>query len=178
MARFLEEEFPLQVREGGDAHAYEAVHVVRADRGSRRKLQAAFVLAVLVAALALTASRNQTAANPPSPHAISESATSLSMGKMKAAKMQSLDVDGTTVHYQGAPGEYSPPSESGYNIFDPHYSDDGVPNSYGPGGTRSGAFSGHSHGVDGGALTFGKNTFWYASTAAVVHVFRVSLNRH
>jgi len=60
---------------------------------------------------------------------------------------------------QGTPGVNPPPPEQGYNIFDPHYSEDGVPKSY-PGGTVSNAFTGHSKGVAGGPLSFGPNTYW------------------
>ena len=55
----------------------------------------------------------------------------------------------------------SPPSERGYNIFDPHDSDDGVTNSY-----DTSYDPGDTNGTDGVVLTFGKNNFWYLSTTA------------
>jgi hypothetical protein len=159
-----EEEYALRVCETGAVPAYEAVHRMG---GSGRltvikQLLAAgagLVALALVGAVLLSADRNQAMTGAPSARAVSEAAASLSIGKAPAV----IPGDTAPTELSGAPGDYGSlrnVPEEGYNIFDPHYSHDGVPNSH-PGGTTNGVFTGHSGPSSrGGPLTFGPNTYW------------------
>lgn len=160
-----EEEYALRVCEAGAVPAYEAVHRVGATgRRSGSKLLA--VGSGIILALALVSSFLLSAERPlgrvtgaPSARDISEATLSLSIGKSPAAKLGAP----APTQLNGVPGDYGSlrkVPEEGYNIFDPHYSHDGVPHTI-SGGTSNGVFTGHSGpSVRGGPLTFGPNTYW------------------
>ena len=150
-----EEEFAVRVGDGvaPNPHSYEAIHYSRSARGSRSSKVLAVVLGVAVGCVLLSADRYQQVAGPPAGRAVSEAAASLHMGKIhEPTKSQSLQ-------FAGVPGMLAPPPPGGYNVFDPHYSEDGVPPDH-LGGTEKGAFTGHTAGTEGGPLTFGPNTYW------------------
>jgi len=151
-----EEEFALRVGDGvaPNPHSYEAIHYSRSARGSRSsKVLAAIVLGVAVGCVLLSADRYQQVAGLPARRAVSEAAALLRMGKIhEPTKSQSLQ-------FAGVPGMLAPPPPGGYNVFDPHYSEDGVPSDH-SGGTKKSVFTGHTAGTEGGPLTFGPNTYW------------------
>lgn len=157
MSQRVEEEYhALRVCEGS---AFEA-QVVRSQRAGRGRALlaagAAFFALGLLGAVLLAAERDSARDGQPAAREVSEAVAALRMGKAPSA---AAGVVVGAQSLQGTPGVIPPPPEQGYNIFDPHYSEDGVPKSY-PGGTVSNAFTGHSKGAAGGPLSFGPNTYW------------------
>ena len=143
-----DEQCALRVFEdGGDFRTYEAVHVVRSAKSGRAKwmLAAAAVVMCAVAATVLVSMNKDEAGG-----------SALATLRIGAPAKIAHDVQSLQA---APPGVLAPPPPGGYNIFDPHYSQDGVPNDI-PGGTSASSFTGHSHGSAGGPLTFGKNTYW------------------
>ena len=156
MSQRVEEDYhALRVREGSAFEA-QVVRSQRAGRGRALFAAGAFCTLGLLGAVLLAAERDSAHNGPPAARAVSEAAAALRMGKAPSA---AAGVVAGAQSLQGTPGVNPPPPEQGYNIFDPHYSEDGVPKSY-PGGTVSNAFTGHSKGVAGGPLSFGPNTYW------------------
>jgi hypothetical protein len=109
---------------------YSAVQLRRQQRSDRAKALAAACLGALlvIAAAALVMQRGKAIA--PGPGAIADAVSEIrgapsAAHEQKAASMQSL---------QGVPGVLAPPPPGGYNVFDPHYSEDGIPSSH-TGGT-------------------------------------------
>jgi hypothetical protein len=156
MSQRVEEDYhALRVREGSAFEA-QVLRSQRAGRGRALFAAGAFCTLGLLGAVLLAAERDSAHNGPPAARAVSEAAAALRMGKAPSA---AAGVVAGAQSLQGTPGVNPPPPEQGYNIFDPHYSEDGVPKSY-PGGTVSNAFTGHSKGVAGGPLSFGPNTYW------------------
>ena len=156
MSHRVEEDYhALRVCEGSAFEA-QVVRSQRAGRGRALFAAGAFCALGLLGAVMLAAERDSARDGPPAARAVSEAAAALRMGKAPSA---AAGVVAGAQSLQGTPGVNPPPPEQGYNIFDPHYSEDGVPKSY-PGGTVSNAFTGHSKGAAGGPLSFGPNTYW------------------
>lgn len=156
MAHRPEDECALRVCDGGAPTAYEAVQIVRSARSSRSKALAATGLSALaiVGTILLSTGRYQSrVVGPPAARAVSEAAASLSIGIAPKVAAAPGKVAGAQA-LQGVPGVLTPPPPIGYNIFDPHYSQDGVGPDH-PGGTENNVFTGHTVGTEGGPLTFG-----------------------
>lgn len=123
----MDEEVSFRVCDDVAPSSYTAFHSRRQHRSGRAKALAAACLGLVlaVAGVALVMEKGKPAV--PSAAAVSEAVTEMRMRGapsmplvQKAASAQSL---------QGVPGVLPPPPPGGYNIFDPHYSQDGIPSS-------------------------------------------------
>ena len=161
-----EETVALNVCDAGAVPQYEAVVVARAAAGRRKAAAAgvAILALALTATVLLGAERYAVPAGPPS---VADAVASLRIGEPAGAVSGAQELGAATpevnIFKVSPPGTLPPPPPGNppeYNIFDPHYSKDGVPKSV-SGGTPKGSFTGHSGpSAVGGPLTFGPNTYW------------------
>ena len=105
--------------------SYLAVHARRQRRSGRAKAAAGLGLLLAVAGVALMMQKGKPAA--PGAQVVSMTASEM---RMRGAPNQPLAQKvASSQSLQGVPGVLPPPPPGGYNIFDPHYSQDGIPSS-------------------------------------------------